>query len=52
MVWWCDADWLTAEDVRAAATNENGADSDAAVQGDEDEDDEVDGEDTTRWLQW
>ena len=60
MVWWCDADWLTAEDVRAAATNENGADSDAAVQADngdededdEDEDDEDDGEDTTRWLQW
>ena len=55
MVWWCDADWLTAEDMRAAATNENGADSDAAVQadnGDEDDDDEDDGEDTTRWLQW
>jgi len=36
--------------VRAAATNENGADSDAAVQadnGDEDDDDD-DGEDTTR----
>jgi len=37
--------------VRAAATNENGADSDAAVQADnsdEDDDDDEDGEDTTR----